>query len=106
MMYVVLLCVTVPLQSQGTEEQKKKWLPLTQDHRILGGYAQTEMGHGMFCEDSTCSCFSLDVQYNGVAIYELCHLHIASVSLALFIVWPHHEKKCNCVFETKHFTYH
>ena len=36
----------LPLQSQGTEEQKKKWLPLALDHRILGAYAQTELGHG------------------------------------------------------------
>ena len=43
----MLLCVTLPLQSQGSDEQKQKWLPLAQDHRILGGYAQTEMGHGM-----------------------------------------------------------
>ena len=31
---------------QANEEQKKKWLPLAAQHRILGAYAQTELGHG------------------------------------------------------------
>ena len=34
-------------QSQGTEEQKKKWLPLAKEYKILGTYAQTELGHGV-----------------------------------------------------------
>ena len=28
------------------EDQKKKWIPLCKDGRILGSYAQTEIGHG------------------------------------------------------------
>lgn len=28
------------------EEQKKHWMPLIQQHKILGCYAQTEIGHG------------------------------------------------------------
>lgn len=34
------------IQSQATDEQRAKWLPLIQDYRIIGAYAQTEMGHG------------------------------------------------------------
>lgn len=30
----------------ANEEQKKHWMPLIKNHRILGCYAQTEMGHG------------------------------------------------------------
>ena len=33
-------------QSQGTEEQKAKWLPLARNFNITGSYAQTELGHG------------------------------------------------------------
>ena len=29
-----------------SEEQQAKWLPLTMKHRIIGTYAQTELGHG------------------------------------------------------------
>ena len=34
------------IQSQGTDEQREKWLPLILDYKIIGAYAQTEMGHG------------------------------------------------------------
>ncbi|KAI3707374.1 hypothetical protein L6452_25830 [Arctium lappa] len=34
------------IEGQGTEEQKKKWLPLAQKMKIIGCYAQTELGHG------------------------------------------------------------
>jgi alkylation response protein AidB-like acyl-CoA dehydrogenase len=34
------------IEKQGTDEQKAKWLPLTRDLRIIGTYAQTELGHG------------------------------------------------------------
>ena len=34
------------LQMLSTEEQYQKWVPLSQDLRILGCYAQTEIGHG------------------------------------------------------------
>ena len=40
------------IQSQGTDEQREKWLPLIRDYRVIGAYAQTEMGHGnasLFC---------------------------------------------------------
>lgn len=30
----------------GSEEQKKKWLPLMDSARCIGAYAQTELGHG------------------------------------------------------------
>lgn len=34
------------VQACGNEEQKAHWLPLIQGHKILGCYAQTELGHG------------------------------------------------------------
>lgn len=34
--------------SQGTAEQQAKWLPLCNSLRIVGTYAQTELGHGTF----------------------------------------------------------
>ena len=34
------------IQSQATDEQREKWVPLIRDYRIIGAYAQTEMGHG------------------------------------------------------------
>lgn len=34
--------------SQGTPEQQAKWLPLCNSLRIIGTYAQTELGHGTF----------------------------------------------------------
>lgn len=36
------------IEGQGTEEQKAKWVPLSRDYKIIGAYAQTEMGHGTF----------------------------------------------------------
>jgi len=36
------------IEGQGTEEQKEKWLPLARDYKIIGAYAQTEMGHGTY----------------------------------------------------------
>jgi len=34
------------LEAMMTDEQLKKWSPLQKHSRILGGYAQTEIGHG------------------------------------------------------------
>lgn len=34
------------IKGQGTEEQKQKWLPLANKMKIIGCYAQTELGHG------------------------------------------------------------
>lgn len=34
------------IHSQATDEQKERWLPLTETYEIIGTYAQTEMGHG------------------------------------------------------------
>jgi acyl-CoA oxidase len=36
------------IASQGTDEQKEKWLTLAMRYRIIGTYAQTEAGHGTF----------------------------------------------------------
>jgi hypothetical protein len=35
--YIVIIC---------SHSQREKWLPLAKDFRILGAYAQTELGHG------------------------------------------------------------
>ncbi|CAI5718888.1 unnamed protein product [Peronospora effusa] len=34
------------LENQGDDEQRAKWLPLAKKYKILGAYAQTELGHG------------------------------------------------------------
>uniref|UniRef100_M4C1G4 Acyl-coenzyme A oxidase n=1 Tax=Hyaloperonospora arabidopsidis (strain Emoy2) TaxID=559515 RepID=M4C1G4_HYAAE len=34
------------IKTQGTDEQRAKWLPLAKKYRIIGTYAQTELGHG------------------------------------------------------------
>ncbi|KAJ9556155.1 hypothetical protein OSB04_010769 [Centaurea solstitialis] len=34
------------IEGQGTEEQKRKWLPLARKMQVIGSYAQTELGHG------------------------------------------------------------
>ncbi|KAK6176957.1 hypothetical protein SNE40_015158 [Patella caerulea] len=34
------------IERLATDEQKAKWLPLAQSFKILGTYAQTELGHG------------------------------------------------------------
>ncbi|XP_071499066.1 peroxisomal acyl-coenzyme A oxidase 1-like [Diadema antillarum] len=36
------------IERLGTEEQKAKWLPLARQYKILGTYAQTELGHGTY----------------------------------------------------------
>ncbi|KAK3039514.1 hypothetical protein RJ639_028096, partial [Escallonia herrerae] len=43
----VKLGMFVPaIKGQGTEEQQQKWLPLAYKMKIIGCYAQTELGHG------------------------------------------------------------
>ena len=37
---------TDTIEKQGSEEQKAEWLPLIKQFRMVGTYAQTEMGHG------------------------------------------------------------
>ncbi|EEY69653.1 uncharacterized protein PITG_19253 [Phytophthora infestans T30-4] len=34
------------LENQADDEQQAHWLPLATSYRILGAYAQTELGHG------------------------------------------------------------
>jgi acyl-CoA oxidase len=36
------------IQAQASDEQKKKWMPLINNHAICGTYAQTELGHGLY----------------------------------------------------------
>ncbi|KAL4862474.1 hypothetical protein BDV12DRAFT_43134 [Aspergillus spectabilis] len=34
------------IREQASDEQRKYWLPLTEEWKIIGAYAQTELGHG------------------------------------------------------------
>ena len=34
------------IYSQGSDEQRARWLPLANAKAIIGCYAQTELGHG------------------------------------------------------------
>ncbi|XP_048781300.2 peroxisomal acyl-coenzyme A oxidase 1-like [Ostrea edulis] len=36
------------IEKQGTQDQQEKWLPLARSLKLIGTYAQTEMGHGTF----------------------------------------------------------
>ncbi|KAI6653599.1 Peroxisomal acyl-coenzyme A oxidase 1 [Oopsacas minuta] len=36
------------ITGQGSDEQQEKWLPLATNYKIIGCYAQTEMGHGTY----------------------------------------------------------
>jgi acyl-CoA oxidase len=36
------------IEHNGTEEQKAQWLTVAKSGKILGTYAQTELGHGSF----------------------------------------------------------
>ncbi|XP_072026413.1 peroxisomal acyl-coenzyme A oxidase 1-like [Amphiura filiformis] len=36
------------IERLGTEEQQAKWAPLGKEYKILGTYAQTELGHGTY----------------------------------------------------------
>ncbi|OPL21198.1 peroxisomal 1 acyl-coenzyme a oxidase, partial [Mytilus galloprovincialis] len=36
------------LERQGTPEQSRKWVPLGKSFKMIGTYAQTELGHGTF----------------------------------------------------------
>ena len=36
------------LEGQATDEQQKKWLGPAKRHEIIGAYAQTEIGHGLW----------------------------------------------------------
>ena len=39
---------TPTIFAQASDEQQKEWLPLALNYRLLGTYAQTELGHGSF----------------------------------------------------------
>ena len=58
MTFPLLGLLFIPVvQGQGTEEQKAKWVPLSRDYKIIGAYAQTEMGHG----ECVCVCVCVSV---------------------------------------------
>lgn len=42
------------IDKQGTPEQKQKWLHLSESLKIVGTYAQTELGHGWFSSFNVC----------------------------------------------------
>jgi acyl-CoA oxidase len=43
-LHMTMFATTV--REQGSEEQRRYWMPLIESWKILGAYAQTEMGHG------------------------------------------------------------
>ncbi|XP_063952128.1 peroxisomal acyl-coenzyme A oxidase 1-like [Lytechinus pictus] len=45
-LFIHLLMFIPTIDRLGTEEQKVKWLPLARQYKIIGTYAQTELGHG------------------------------------------------------------
>ncbi|KAL3888960.1 hypothetical protein ACJMK2_001319 [Sinanodonta woodiana] len=45
-LHVVMFIPTI--EKQGTKEQVNKWIPLAKSYKIIGTYAQTELGHGTF----------------------------------------------------------
>lgn len=47
------------IERLATESQKAKWLPAAMTLKIIGTYAQTEMGHGEILFDT--SIFSADL---------------------------------------------
>ncbi|CAH1782747.1 unnamed protein product [Owenia fusiformis] len=47
-MFVHKVMFIPAIERLGNKEQHDKWLPLAIDHKILGTYAQTELGHGTF----------------------------------------------------------
>ena len=36
------------IKRMGSDEQVARWLPLAESYRLVGTYAQTELGHGQF----------------------------------------------------------
>jgi acyl-CoA oxidase len=67
------------MQHNGTPEQLKTWLPLAQASKILGTYAQTELGHGSFVRGvETTATFDPDA--------DEFVLHSPSISSTKF--WP------------------
>lgn len=50
------------IEKQGTEEQKKRWLPLAESLKMIGTYAQTEMGHGKIANDYKGTVLSVYLQ--------------------------------------------
>ena len=40
------IAFTPVIESQGSDEQQREWLPKCYSHEILGCYLQTELGHG------------------------------------------------------------
>lgn len=47
--------------TQASDEQKEKWLPLVNEMKMIGAYAQTELGHGSFVRGlQTTATFDMD----------------------------------------------
>lgn len=58
------------LYAQCDAEQRRKWIPLAESFKVLGTYAQTEMGHGQS------NCRRLDVFL--VVSARIPHAHLTS----------------------------
>ena len=55
------------IHRQMSDEQLKKWLPLAQNYRVIGTYAQTELGHGEY-RYALCMVLCLHVCLNYIKI--------------------------------------
>uniref|UniRef100_A0A8C2YEP2 Acyl-coenzyme A oxidase n=1 Tax=Coturnix japonica TaxID=93934 RepID=A0A8C2YEP2_COTJA len=47
----------------GSDKQVAKWIPLATEHRLIGSYAQTELGHGTYLQGlETTAVFDISTQ--------------------------------------------
>lgn len=46
LVYLHFFAFIPAIELLGSEEQVKKWIPLSRDFKIIGAYVQTELGHG------------------------------------------------------------
>jgi hypothetical protein len=52
---------TPTLAAQASDEQQAHWMPLAREYKIIGTYAQTELGHGSFVRGmETTATFDVD----------------------------------------------
>ena len=46
LLYLHFYAFLPPLELLSSDEQRKKWVPLAKEFKIIGSYVQTEFGHG------------------------------------------------------------
>ena len=62
----------VTMENQCTEEQKEKWMEKVRNFEIIGTYAQTELGHGMYI----IMCFSVGTPMSFIFLFDLLTIFI------------------------------